>query len=896
VWLFQKMYGGHGPENIQSARGTVDSHVCSLSKCAESTDEPCLGSDKTDTLESAEFGEVCLPCLMKSGHFNDGNHRHKGNSCDHGMLNTQTHAYSCDQLHNGVVSVVCRTCNDPAPQCCARCDGKEVVSMEAVKPRSDTCCSASDSTTLFVEGICCPSEKRVVEGILYKLHSVSGVSVNVTAKTITVLHDSKICSAQELASALNKASLGARVMHSTSDDGMPIVSTAGCNWHLSLIRLSATCWCVSLLSLVDPHGKTWLHNLQYAAVGATLIGLPPIALKACGALRLRVLDINSLMVIAACGAIFIGEYLESAAVVVLFSLSEWLEDKATSKVRNALTALLEMKPETAMSETTGKTVPIDSVQIGDCLSVAVGAKVPVDGEVVDGKSSTDESMLTGEARPVPKQIGSKVAAGCINVGGGHLVIKASAVAKDSAVAQIVELVKEAHACRSATEKRVEQFAKFYTPLVVGAALLMALTPWAFVDRKSALQWVHAALVLVVIACPCALVISTPITYVSTLAAAATHQVLIRGGEYLEELGSIAGICFDKTGTLTEGRFGVSSFFGTSDDFSGEISRVDLLGWVASVEQKSTHPIATALVAYAQNSGAIMNLQAVEFIEHAGLGVEAIVEGKHVRVGSQLFVTSWKPCGDENETDVDSNERPVEAWAQIKKHKEFGHTVCYVGVDGHVAAIFSVTDAVRLEAFEAVATLQKLGVEPIILTGDCYSTAEAVASAVGIKTCRAELLPQDKVSVVSELQARKCLEPAAQQCCRRSTGGTSVAMVGDGINDAAALAAANVGIAMGEKGTHVAIENAQVVLMDSDLRKLVLCVRLGRLAVKKIKQNIAFALVSKFMMVAMAIAGQACLWQAILADLGSMLVVTLNASSVLAESYSKKAKNREMALP
>jgi len=760
------------------------------------------------------------------------------------------------------------------------------------KPQTVSLEVGSEATTdLNVAGICCPSEVPIIERILKKLPGVEKVSVNVTAKTTRVEHNPLLTPPSELVAALNKASLSASLKRGDdepkhSSRPSPLLLFCGLLWVISLGHIAAD---------EDADPSTWIYRayyLKYVALAAVIFGFPRIALKAWGALKNKILDINCLMIIATSGAVAIGDYSEAAAVVFLFGLSEWLEDMATSRARNALASILKMKPENATFAKTGQTVPVEQVKIGDILAVRPGEKVPVDGTVSEGKSSVDEAALTGESAPVEKRKGAKASAGSINVGGGYMEIECTAIAKDSAVARMVRLIEDAHASRSKTERRVETFAKIYTPVVVLFAAGLAIVPWFFMEKEDALEWVYTALVLLVVSCPCALVISTPVTYVSTLSTAATYNILIRGGEHLETLGQISAIGLDKTGTLTEGRFAVRQVLGPFEGKGVPQTMEQLLSLMAAVEQKSTHPVAAALVSHSRSGGADMSFKSEDMVDTAGEGVSAKVNGVSVQVGSRRLAKrmGWGMVASEKASQAclfsitnlfgsspaKSKQSLMELDKDVQTMEESGYTVCYLGVAGNLALVFGVADAPRPEAAQAVIDLKKYGVETVMLTGDRETTAKAIAKMLGITNVKAELLPEDKVSAVKELKH----EFRRKGCFGSSEG--QIAMVGDGINDAAALANSSVGIAMGAAGTQVAMENAHVVLMDSDLLKLGRSVRLGRYAVTKIKQNIAFALVSKLVMVGITLGGYASLWGAILADLGAMLIVTVNASMVLSE--------------
>jgi len=646
-----------------------------------------------------------------------------------------------------------------------------------------------------------------------------------------------------------------------------------------------------MVSIVDEEEESWVHYLKYVGIAAVVVGLPRIMLKAWGALKNCLLDINCLMVMATAGALGIELYTEAAAVVFLFGMSEWFEALATGKSRSALESVLALRPETAILAGTGKVVRVEEVAVGDCLLVQPGERVPVDGRVVRGGTSIDESALTGESVPVEKGVDCPVSGGTLNVGGGYLEIEATTAAKDSAVARMVQLIEESHAHRSRTEKRIECFAGIYTPAVVVAAVMFAVVPWFLLEADEAVKWLYTALVLLVVSCPCALVISTPITYVSTLATAATHNVVIRGGEHLESLGRLRALAVDKTGTLTEARFRVRKVLGPFGEDAKQ-RFPELLSLMAAVEQMSTHPLAVALVAHAHAEGADQTHDVADFRERAGYGVEATVRDVRVQVGNSRLAhdMGWLPRAAAGGAEAapagprSEGQFPREAQAQLDELERSGQTTCYLGIGGEPVAIFSVADAPRQEASEMLKSLRELNVSVWMLTGDRRPTAEAIASKLGITQVCPELLPEDKVRTVEELMGRQP-RGLVQHLCPRGT----TAMLGDGINDAASLAVVDVGIAMGAAGSQMAMENAQVILMDSDLRKVITAIKLGRQAVAKINQNIVFAVLSKVAMVVIAMAGYASLWGAIIADLGAMLIVTINSSLVLSQRRKKTSQ-------
>lgn len=576
----------------------------------------------------------------------------------------------------------------------------------------------------------------------------------------------------------------------------------------------------------------WFPVAEWTALGAVAIGLPPVARKGWIALRRRVLGINFLMTVAVIGALAIGEWSEGATVVLLFAIAEWLESRAMERARSAIAAVMKLAPDQA-TLASGTEVPSVSVAVGTRLLVRPGARLPLDGRVVAGMSSVDESALTGESMPVAKSEGDLVSAGTVNQG-GVLEIESTAAAGDSAVARMARLVQDVQAARSPTERWVDRFARIYTPLVVILALLVAVVPPLL--GADFHVWLYKALVLLVVACPCALVLSTPVTVVSALARAAQAGVLVKGGVHLEALGRLRALAMDKTGTLTEGRFRVVECVPLNGFVETELHAV-----VASVELQSSHPLAGALLTHARAGDEIVGAATYETIE--GEGVVATVGGRTVHVGNHRMAMRLGFHGDEEHA-------RLEAWMAE------GRTVVYVVVDGMLAGHLSLADLPRPEAKRAATDLSSIGLHLAILTGDNRGTAEAIARSLGIDRVLADLLPAGKVEAIRELRAEH----------------GPVGMVGDGINDGPALAAADVGIAMGTRGTAVAMEAADVALMGDDLRRLAWAIRLGRAALSRVQLNVAIAIGAKAVVMVLAVLGYAGMWLAVAADTGTSLVV------------------------
>jgi len=734
-------------------------------------------------------------------------------------------------------------------------------------PIADDCCTITipDSeqteavdTVLFVEGICCPSEVPLIEDILSGMPGVAAVKVNVPARTTYVNHVPALTKAQALADALNGASLGAYVQREPVDTATPIppwnVIASGILWMLSLLHYAEASW-------------EGFSSFKYIAIGSILLGLPPIAIKALGSARRCVLDINSLMTLAVIGAIGIGDYAEGAAVVFLFAISEYLETRSSEKARNAIASVMALKPEMA-ELLTGRKLHVDEVRIGSVIQVRPGEKIPIDGMVTQGASSIDEASLTGESRPVPKGIGDEVLAGTQNLS-GYIQVTTTALAKDSAAARLVKLVADAQTQRSPTEATVASFAKVYTPIMVLCALVMATVPWFVTDDANAKKWFYQALVLLVVACPCALVISTPITYVCALACSAKRGILIKGGMHLETLGRITALALDKTGTLTKGSFQLTEL-----QILGETStRQSLMYNLASVEAMTSHPMAVALVAAAKLEGLTLSAATSDYTTHPGEGVSATVDGQLVEVGNAKLGhrRGWFER-------IGSREVALgESWEKA------GGTVGYVALNGEPIGMFSVSDAPREEARKAMARLKEIGIRTVMLTGDNQGSAEAIQKKVEVEEIHAGLHPEDKTRWVGEF--KETYGKGDKSYCFMGTGG--IGMVGDGINDAPALAAADVGLAMGAAGTAVAMETADCVLMDSNLMKITKAIELGRLCGAKIRENILLSILTKLIMIGLIFAGYGSLWLAIITDVGTMLLVTFNGMSVI--GFGKEEK-------
>lgn len=581
--------------------------------------------------------------------------------------------------------------------------------------------------------------------------------------------------------------------------------------------------------------------------GAILIGGWSVGAHGFRSLLRLDFNMNALMTIAVIGAALLGEWGEGAAVAFLFGVSETLEGYTMDRARQSIRALMEIAPKVARIRRGGNEtqLPVEDVRVGDVLLVRPGEKIAMDGAILAGASAINQAAITGESLPVEKGAGDEVFAGTLN-GHGGLEVRVTKLVEDSTFARIVHLVEEAQAQRAPSQTFVERFARVYTPVVIGlSALIMAVPPLLLGQPWD--PWIYRGLTLLVVSCPCALVVSTPVSIVSAIGNAARNGVLIKGGAHLERAGAIRAIAFDKTGTLTKGQPEVTDVQ-TVDDM---VSPTELLCLAAAVESRSEHPLARAIVQRANCEH--FPHTASDFAAMVGRGARATVDGRTVYVGSpRLFA---------EDLGVDLGA----AAAMVQRWQAQGKTVMLVGEQNRIYGAVAVADAVREASAETLRQLKAAGVgRTVMLTGDNTSTAWSIAERVGVDEVKAELMPEAKVSAVRALA---------------QAHGT-VAMVGDGVNDAPALAAASVGIAMGGAGTDVALETADIALMADDLGKLPFTIRLSRATLRVIKQNIWLALILKLLAVIAVFPGWLTLWLAILADTGATVLVTLNGMRLL----------------
>jgi Zn2+/Cd2+-exporting ATPase len=561
-------------------------------------------------------------------------------------------------------------------------------------------------------------------------------------------------------------------------------------------------------------------------------------------------DMKTLMTIAVIGAAFIGEWGEGATVVILFAISEALESYSMDKARQSIRSLMDIAPKEALIRRGNKelTVEVDDIQIGDIIIVKPGQKIAMDGIVIKGLSAVNQATITGESVPVAKNVDDEVFAGTLNEE-GLLEVKVTKHVDDTTIAKIIHLVEEAQAEKAPSQAFVDRFAKYYTPIIMLIALGVAVVPPLFFGGDWD-KWIYQGLAALVVGCPCALVISTPVAIVTAIGNAARNGVLIKGGIHLEEMGAIKAIAFDKTGTLTYGVPVVTDYIPQPDTDSDE-----LLTIIAALENGSQHPLASAIMKKAeQDHLPYKDLTIEEFSSITGKGIKGKVIDKMYYVGSpNLF------------DEILINGVPSDLKSAISELQNQGKTVMVAGTETEILGLLAVADEVRGNSKSVIQKLHSIGIqETIMLTGDNSGTANAIGNQVGVSNINAELLPQDKLAFIKELRNKY----------------DRVAMVGDGVNDAPALAASTVGIAMGGAGTDTALETADIALMADDLGKLPFTVKLSRKALAIIKQNITFSLGIKLVALLLVIPGWLTLWIAIFADMGATLIVTLNGLRLL----------------
>ncbi|CAJ1314873.1 heavy metal translocating P-type ATPase [Paenibacillus nuruki] len=691
------------------------------------------------------------------------------------------------------------------------------------------------STEYRIQGMDCPSCAITIEKSLKKLKGVEFVEVHFSTSKMNI-------------AATAEPNLIMREVKRVGFDISPMDEDQERSSEPSFWKS----WLPMFLSgglLITALVCTWLAVLPVVSIvlyGAVLIicGTKPVK-SAFFAVKSRSLDMNVLMSVAAIGAVWIGEWGEGATVVFLFALGNTLQQKSLERTRYSVKGLLNLAPASVWIMQQGKMIqhPVEDIQIGETIIVRAGDKIPLDGIIIDGQSHVNQAPITGESQPVTKTNGDIVYAGTLNEE-GLLTIQVTTTVKDTVVARMIHMVEEAQANKAPMQAFVDRFATIYTPIVFGIAIVVSVVPPLLFNGDWS-EWFYRGLELLVIACPCALVISTPVAIVSAIGIAAKKGVLIKGGSALEAIAGLQIIAFDKTGTLTEGKPHV---VGT---YPIEATEAELWSIASSIEQQSSHPIALSITAYA-NQHAIPQLPVTSVQTIAGKGVQASIDNQTYYIGH----VGWLE-------EIGAPVTKVTAYIDRLHHE--GVSIMVVGSINRIVGIITVADQVRSTASETLQQLKIAGVaSTVMLTGDHQQIAHQVAQVTGVDQYFAHLLPEDKMNRIKEYQLQ----------------GKKVGMVGDGINDAPALATADVGIAMGGAGTDTAIETADIVLMADHLEQLPYAITLSRQTLRIIKQNIWFSIMIKCVALIFIFPGWLTLWVAVLSDTGAALLVILNSLRVL----------------
>jgi len=748
----------------------------------------------------------------------------------------------------------------------ACCDAPSPVALATPSPAV----ASSVSTVWRIATMDCASEEGEIRRALEPIAGIRSLSFQLGARTLAI--DAEAAALQPALDAIRKAGFSPKPVTGTAG-GADATSTSSEQSHdgqdhhdhdhgsespqgwsdvTRYVAALAFAVAAEALSYFAPDAMPWkIAGMALAAIAIGLAGLSTYS-KGFGALRHGRLNINALMTVAVTGAFLIGQWPEAAMVMALYAIAELIEARSVDRARNAIKSLMALAPEESdvrQADGSYSRVLSSIVPLAAVVRVKPGERIPLDGVIVSGSSAINQAPVTGESMPVDKQPGDAVFAGTINET-ATLEIKITAVASNSTLARIIHAVEQAQGTRAPTQRFVDRFAAIYTPTVFALALAVALlTPWL-------LGWTwtlaaYKALVLLVIACPCALVISTPVTVVSALAAAARRGILIKGGTYLEEARNLKAIALDKTGTITEGKPKLVAFEMLAESHSREATAT----LAHSLAAQSDHPVSKAVAA-----GLEATPQTVEaFTAIAGRGVSGIIDGTQHWLGNHRLIEERGLCSPAIE-------------AKLQEHENQGRTVTLLATDKAVIALFAVADTIKASSQQAVAELIALGITPVMLTGDNAATANTVAGLAGIKDARGNLLPEDKLKAIQDMQ--------------RQYGPT--AMTGDGINDAPALAQADIGFAMGGAGTDTAMEAADIAVMNDDLRRIPETIRLSKRTHNILWQNITLSLGIKVVFMGLALFGNATMWMAVFADMGASLLVVFNGLRLLRNGVDTSA--------
>ena len=717
----------------------------------------------------------------------------------------------------------------------------------------------------------CATEKAVISRRLAKVDGIERVDFDLIDRVVIVSHAGGSVPAQ-VEEALADIDMAPRRLdgtaapstarvpddHAGHDHGpgehvgaapkaiVPADDASGARREYMLLALSGLCAVGAEVVAWTTSQETSIPVIALAAIAMATGGIKTLR-KGLVAARTLTLNINLLMLIAVIGAMTIQQWPEAAMVTFLFACAEVIEAKSVDRARDAIRSLMVLAPDSTRTKRDGQWVEVEtaSIEPGASVQVRPGERVPLDGTITAGKTSIDQAPITGESIPVDKTVGDKVYAGSINQH-GMIEVDVTAGAGDSTLARIARTIREAQAQQAPTERFVDRFARWYTPIVVLLAIGIVLVPWLALGEPVR-PWLYKALVLLVIACPCALVISTPVTVVSGLAAAAKRGLLVKGGVHLEQARHLRVIAVDKTGTLTEGHPKLTDVV-----VLGSLSRDEVLARAAGLEATSGHPLAKAVVA--GFGGSVPH--ASDVVSTDGKGIEGTIDGERIGIGSHRFAEERKVC----------SPRVEEALEALEKSGKSVMVVWRAAPTAEVIGVLGVADTLRATSVQAVQWLHEQGLSLVMLTGDNPTTAKAVADQVGIDEVAANLLPEDKLTRIDQMVREQ-----------------PVGMVGDGVNDAPALARATIGFAMGAAGTDTALETADVALMSDDLRGVPALIELSRRTSSTLWTNIVFAIVVKVVFFALGLFGIATLWMAVFADMGASLVVAANGLRLLSAS-------------
>jgi len=763
------------------------------------------------------------PIIKTSKPHDHGTHDHSGHDHDEHSHGANDPALRNDQHEHA----------EPAKGCCSSKALPSVVTLD------DSESSNGRLSSFRIEAMDCPTEQTLIQNKLGKLAGVQKLEFNLINRVLGVWHD--LPSVDPIRDAIGSLGMQAEPI----EEGAASEAAAA--------PVPKKHWWPPALSGAAALGAEVVH---FAALGPTWVValLALVSIFSCGlstykkgwiALKNFNLNINALMSIAVTGAILIGQWPEAAMVMFLFTIAELIEAKSLDRARNAISGLMQLTPELAtVRQADGSWLELEakSVEMGAIVRVKPGERIGLDGEVVAGQSSIDQAPITGESLPVEKTVGDKVFAGTINQA-GSLEYRVTAAVNNSTLARIIHAVEAAQGSRAPTQRFVDSFSRIYTPVVFIVALAVALVAPLFFGGAW-FDWIYRALVLLVVACPCALVISTPVTIVSGLAAAARKGILIKGGVYLEMGEKLDYLALDKTGTLTHGKPVQTDFVPLDMALADSAPTI-----AASLASRSDHPVSQAIAKAADPSLSLHEVALFEAL--GGRGVKGEINGQLYHLGNHRLVEELGLCSPELEARLDALEMQ-------------GKTVVLLLNASGPIALFAVADTVKESSREAIAQLHELGIKTLMLTGDNPHTAKAIADQVGIDQAQGNLLPADKLAAIEGLYASN----------------HRVGMVGDGINDAPALARAEIGFAMAAAGTDTAIETADVALMDDDLRKIPAFIKLSRRTSQVLRQNIVLAIVTKVLFIGITFAGLATMWMAVFADMGVSLLVVFNGLRLL----------------